>query len=103
MDVRRFDSLTKGLAIGASRRRVLAGLGGVAALALGRAVPMAAQEEGAALCMQTCTTQAQTCREGCAGLKSRAKNACLKTCKAQFAGCREACVPPDDTDGGTPE
>lgn len=65
MDARRFDGLTKALAEGTSRRRLLGGLAATVLATLGR--------RGVA---------AQTpCGDACAGLSGRQKDHCVRVCK----------------------
>ncbi|MDQ3695367.1 MAG: hypothetical protein M3464_17320 [Chloroflexota bacterium] len=91
MDGTRFDRLTKGLGAGASRRRVLAGLGAVTTGALMGRVVTAAPPAGA-VCRRQCNAAAKaTRRETCAELKSKEKNTCLKGVKEARAQCREDC------------
>ena len=99
MDRTRFDRLTKSLGAGASRRRVLAGLGAVTTGALVGRVVTAAPPAGA-VCKRECNAAAKaTRRETCAELKSKDKNACLKGVKEARAECREGC----GTDDGEPD
>ena len=99
MDSERFDRLAKDLGAAASRRRVLLGLGGAVALALGRTLPAAAQNGNGARECKTCNDAAKACRRECreAKRKGESKNACLKTCQATRATCRATCV---NTPGG---
>jgi hypothetical protein len=78
MDSRQFDSITRQLAAGASRRGVMKGLlaGGAAGLAalLGRQPSQAQGCEAA-------------CAQGeCAGLQGQAKGECMRSCTGQ-CGC----------------
>ena len=101
MDGDRFDAWTKSLATGASRRRVLAGLGALAGGLLGRGV--AAQEVGVASCRERlalCDRRGQCCeaqeghRIGCARVSER----CFRDvegercCGRGGAKCADACA-----------
>lgn len=97
MDGTRFDRVSRMLAGGATRRRLLAGIGVVAtggALGLGRTV--AAAPSSKAACQKACNAAAkESRRDSCAGLKSKEKNVCLKGVKAERATCRQACHQPE--------
>ena len=115
MESRRFDQWTVSVATGApgaSRRRVLAGLGAVAlGSLLGRdtaAKPSGnngnAGTNGNADCNAVCAHEAKVARKKCQDKdKKAAKKQCLKTVKQEQATCRTGCVPNDTTGtGGTP-
>jgi hypothetical protein len=99
MDDRRFDRMARVLGRGASRREVLRGIGGVATGVAGAGllarVPALAQDEEPVLtprqCRKAANDAAKVCRQGCAGLTSKEKNACLKACQATRATQRAAC------------
>ncbi len=91
MDGTRFDRLTRSLSATASRRRVLAGLGVVAASSL-VVTEVAAAPSNKAACMKQCVADAKATRRGtCKALKSKAKNACLRQVQSDRATCRQAC------------
>lgn len=96
MDGTKFDALTKRLATGTSRRRVLTGLGGALAGALslgGEGVPAAAADCGETL--RTCVDRAggalraaaQACREG----SREAEVGCLLQANAAWARAYQEC------------
>ena len=91
MDGTRFDRLTRRLSERSSRRRVLAGVGAVAAGSV--LVPgVEAAPSSKAACMKQCNADAKATRRGtCKTLKSRAKNACLRDVQSTRATCRQAC------------
>jgi hypothetical protein len=99
MDGQRFDRVARSLAAATSRRRVLAGLGLAAtgSLLAGQAAVEAAPS-ARATCMKACNAEAKTERQGCAELKSRAKNTCLRGVQLTRAECRADCV--EDGEGG---
>lgn len=66
MERHRFDTIVKDTATGASRRRILAGLGGAALAAVGL---LATREEAAAGCRKQC-------RRRCEGRKPRCQERC---------------------------
>lgn len=77
MDGSRFDDLTRTLAAGASRRRVLGALGGLAAAVLGRGPAQAAPSN---------------CAVGCANLKGPQKAACGQACRQCGGDFNRVCV-----------
>jgi hypothetical protein len=99
MEGKHFDQVVKRLAAGASRRRMLAGLGlATAATLIGRttlAVPSTVVQ-----CKKACNAAAKEDRQACAARHvpgTDAKNACLKEANEARKACRAGCtavVPP---------
>ncbi len=95
MDHRTFDAVARV----ASRRRILGSLAAtVAAVAVGRTAIAAPSTK--AVCMQTATATAKTCRKATAGLKGRDKAAALKVCQATFKAEKAVCLGEEPVDGG---
>jgi hypothetical protein len=99
MEGKHFDQLIKRLGTGASRRRVLAGLGLATAAGLtGRAVMAKPSTE--VQCKKACNDAAKEDRQACKELHvpgTDAKNTCLKQANVTRKACRADCttvVPP---------
>jgi hypothetical protein len=94
MDGKDFDKLSKRLGVGASRRRMLAGLGLATAASLtGRAVM--AKPSLVVECKKGCNADAKAARKACALEHvpgTDAKNVCLKEANAARKACRAACT-----------
>jgi len=97
MDGTKFDALTKRLATGTSRRRVLAGLGSAlaGALALGGGAP-AAPEDACAATLRGCLAQARAAaaaaRQGCQAGPSAERATCLGDAGAGEQAAAAACT-----------
>ena len=94
MEGKQFDQVIKRLAAGASRRRILAGLGlATTATLIGRtamAAPSAVVE-----CKKACNATAKADRKACAAVHvptTDAKNICLKEANATRKACRAGCT-----------
>jgi hypothetical protein len=99
MEGKHFDQVVKRLGAGASRRRVLTGLGLAAATSLiGRtatATPSTVVE-----CKKECNATAKADRQACTALHvptTDAKNACLKEAKVNRKACRADCTAEEPT------
>jgi hypothetical protein len=94
MDGKHFDQLIKRLGAGASRRRMLAGLGlATAATLIGRAAT--AKPSTVVECKKACNAAAKADRQECAALHeptTDAKNACLKLANVTRKACRAGCT-----------
>jgi hypothetical protein len=94
MEGKHFDQVVKRLAAGASRRRMLAGLGlATAATLIGRttlAVPSTVVQ-----CKKACNAAAKEERKACADVHEPGtglKNACLKQANVTRKACRADCT-----------
>ena len=96
MEGRQFDRIAKGLSSGASRRRVLAGLGLAATGSLvSQGVQAAPSERGQ--CNRLCTSAAKTARQACReDFEGRAKGNCLREAARAQAECKAECREPDN-------
>jgi hypothetical protein len=92
MEGKNFDQLIKRLGTGASRRRMLVGLGlATAAGFTGRAVM--AKPSLVVECKKGCNAEAKAARKECAHVPGTdVKNVCLKEANAARKACRAACT-----------
>jgi hypothetical protein len=94
MEGKNFDQLIKRLGMGASRRRMLVGLGLATAAGLtGRAVM--AKPSLVVECKKQCNADAKLARKACALEHvpgTDAKNVCLKEANAARKACRAGCT-----------
>jgi len=98
MDGTRFDALTKRLATGTSRRRVLAGLGGAlaGALDLGGAAIAAdvTCDEALRLCQDRAKDTYAAAQRACQAGPREAQGACLAVALGRYAAATTACLVP---------
>jgi hypothetical protein len=94
MEGKLFDQVVKRLGTGASRRRMLAGLGlAAAATLIGRSAT--AKPSTVVECKKACNAAAKEDRQACAALHvptTDAKNACLKEANVTRKACRAGCT-----------
>ena len=94
MDGKDFDQVVKRLGAGASRRRVLAGLGlATAATLIGGTAT--AKPSTLVQCKKDCNTAAKADRQACKARHvpgTNAKNACLKDANVERKSCRAGCT-----------
>jgi hypothetical protein len=95
MDDSRFDLLTRRLSAGASRRRLLAGLG-LATVGTLLGASAEAAPSARARCNRQCTSTARTARAACAELERREKGACLREAARAQHTCKVACRTPEN-------